>query len=80
MVCRACGGAAFIYGEKKCMCKNCRVVMPKPKGGYYDAEGNRMRFTVYQCSCEKLFTKAKDKELHCPKCGALEGFKVVKKW
>jgi len=78
LVCRSCGGAEFIYGERKCMCKKCRVVMPRPRGGYYDADGNRKIFTVYKCLCGKLFTKPRGKDiLECPKCGALEDFQVV---
>ena len=80
LVCRACGGTSFIYGEKHCMCKSCRVVMPKPRSGYFDADGKRMIFTVYGCKCGKLFTQPKGQELKCPKCGELKDFKVVRKW
>ena len=84
VVCRKCGSTGILYGKKRGLCKKCRSIVRKPKGGWYDANGEKITICVLQCNkCEKNFSRKRSENAAlpdvCPKCGGSD-VEVVEKW
>lgn len=90
VVCRHCGSTDIIYGKKRGLCKVCRNTVRKPKGGWFDAEGNKITICVLQCNkckakdgSKRLFSRKRSGNAAlpdvCPKCGGTD-VELVEKW
>jgi DNA-directed RNA polymerase subunit RPC12/RpoP len=84
VACRHCGSTEILYGKRRGLCKKCRNIVRRPKGGWVDADGNKIVVTVFQCGrCERLFSKKRGESqelpVSCPKCGSTDA-KVVETW
>lgn len=82
-ICRRCGSTDILYGKKRGLCKKCRSHVRKPKGGWHNADGEKVTITILRCNnCEdlkgekKLFSRKRNGNLAlpdtCPKCGGTD--------
>ena len=84
VVCRRCGSTEILYGNKRGLCKKCRTIVRKPKGGWYDANGDKITIIIFVCNkCDKMFSRKRSKDMAlpdvCPKCGGTD-LKEVDRW
>lgn len=90
VVCRKCGSTEVLYGKRRGLCKRCRSIVRKPKGGWRDANGDKITIVVLKCNkClgkdgePRLFSRKRSGNAAlpdvCPKCKGTD-VEEVEKW
>ena len=90
VICHKCESTEILYGKRRGLCKRCRSTVRKPKGGWYDANGEKIVVCVLQCNkckatdgSKRLFSRMRSGNAAlpdvCPKCGGSD-VEVVEKW
>lgn len=80
--CKVCGSTDIMLGKKHGLCKSCRNIIPRPKGGWRDKDGKHIKTRLMRCpKCGKTHGRSNRSELPdaCPACGAGDQ-EVVDRW